>query len=132
MFQSFRFEGQEIFENSTSIKSWMLKSVSLFCIDICFPSSVNEEHSVHTRFCTHDLIMVNDLNDHPCTLKIMIALLASIYFFITCINSFITYYKNNLEILTVATVCLLTPHFATCFSPHMEGKRVISPWKYAS
>ena len=33
MFQDFRFEGYAIFENSTSIKLWLLKSVSLFYID---------------------------------------------------------------------------------------------------
>ena len=113
MFQSFRFDGQVIFENSTSIKSWSLKSMSLFYINIRFPSSVNEGHSVDTRFCTHDLIKGNDLNDHSCTQKIMIALHASIcscityinLFCITCINSFIAYHKNDLEILTVAMVC---------------------------
>ena len=52
--------------------------MSLFYIDICFSSSVNEGHSVDTQFCTHDLIKENDLNDHPCTLKIIIALHASI------------------------------------------------------
>ena len=60
MFQDFRFEGKEIFENSTSIKSWRLKLVSLFYIDIRFPSSVNEGHSVDTRFCDHDLIKEDD------------------------------------------------------------------------
>ena len=55
MFQDFRFNGWVIFENSTSIKS-----VSLFYIDIRFPSSVNEGHSVDTRFCTHDLIKEDD------------------------------------------------------------------------
>ena len=42
---------------------------------------------------------------NPCTTKIMIALHASIYSGITCIISFISYHKNDLEILTVATVC---------------------------
>ena len=60
MFQDFRFNGWVIFENSTSIKSWPPKSVSLFYIDIRFPSSVNERHSVDTRFCTHDLIKKDD------------------------------------------------------------------------
>ena len=60
MFQDFRFNGWVIFENSTSIKSWPPKSVSLFYIDIRFPSSVNEGHSVDTRFCTHDLIKKDD------------------------------------------------------------------------
>ena len=27
---------------------------------------------------------------------------------------------------------MLTPHFATHILPHMEGKRVILLWKYAS
>ena len=36
----------------------------------------NEIHIVDAQFCTHDLIKKNDLNDHPCTLKIMIALRA--------------------------------------------------------
>ena len=104
MFQGFRFEGQIIFENPTSIKSWPLKSASLFYIDICFLSSVNEGHFIDTQFCTHDLIKENDLNDHPCTPKIMIALHASIFSCITCVNSFIAYHKNDLEILTVITV----------------------------
>ena len=42
--------------------------------------------TVDTQFYTHDLIKENDLNDHPCTPKIMIALHASIYSCITCIN----------------------------------------------
>ena len=60
MFQDFRFEGYIIFENSTSIKSWLLKSVSMFYIDIHFPSTINEGHSVDTQFCTHDLIKEDD------------------------------------------------------------------------
>ena len=60
-----------------------------------------------TQFCTHDLIKENDLNDHPCTLKIIIALHASFCLCITCIMSFITYYKNDLKILTVATMFLV-------------------------
>ena len=69
MFQDFRFEGYVIFENSTSIKSWPLKSVSLFYIDIHFPSSVNKGHSVDQRFCTYDFIKEDDWNDHLCTQK---------------------------------------------------------------
>ena len=86
MFQSFRFKGKVIFENSTSIKSWSLKLMSLFYIDIRFSSSFNKGHSIDTQFCTHDLIKENDLNDHPCTPKIMIALHASIGSCIKCIN----------------------------------------------
>ena len=67
MFQDFRFEGYVIFENSTLIKSWPLKSVSLFYIDIRFPSSVSEGHSIDIRFCIHDLIKEDDWSDHPCT-----------------------------------------------------------------
>ena len=52
---------------------------------------------VDTRFCTHDLIKENDWNDHPYTPKNQD--------YITFINSFIAYHKNNLEILTVTTVC---------------------------
>ena len=63
---------------------------------------------VDTRFCTHDLIKENDWNDHSCTLKIMIALHASICSSITCINLFIAYHKNDFEILTVAIVCLVS------------------------
>ena len=37
--------------------------------------------------------------------KIMIALHASICSYITCINSIIAYNKNDLDILTIATVC---------------------------
>ena len=37
--------------------------------------------------------------------KIILALHASICLCITCINSFIAYHKNNLEILTVIMVC---------------------------
>ena len=40
--------------------------------------------------------------------KIMIALHASICLCITCINSFIAYTKNDLEILTVKMVCLVS------------------------
>ena len=83
MFQDFRFGGQVIFENSTLIKSWSLKSMSLFYIDICFSSFVNKGHSVDTQFCTHDLIKENDMNDHPCTLKN--------HDCITCINFFLHY-----------------------------------------
>ena len=108
MFQGFRLKGQVIFENPTSIKSRPLKSVSLFYIDIRFSSSINEGHFVDTQFCTHDLIKENDLNDHPCTPKIMIALNASIFSCITCINSFIAYHKNDLEILAVTTVFLVS------------------------
>ena len=78
--------------------------MSLFYIDIRFSSSVNEGHSVGTQFRTHDLMKENDLNDHPCTSKIMIALHASNLLCITCINSFIAYHKNDLEILTITTV----------------------------
>ena len=69
MFQDFRFESYVIFANSTLIKSWPLKSVSLFYIDIRFPSSANEGHSIDTRFCTHDLIKEDNWNDHSCTQK---------------------------------------------------------------
>ena len=51
-------------------------------------------HTVDTWFYTHDLIKEDDYNDHSCTLKIMIALHASIYSGITCINSFIAYHKK--------------------------------------
>ena len=37
--------------------------MSLFYIDIRFSSFVNEGHSVDTKFCTHNLIKENDLND---------------------------------------------------------------------
>ena len=40
--------------------------------------------------------------------KIMIALHTSICSCFTCINSFIAYHKNDLEILTVVTVCPIT------------------------
>ena len=46
--------------------------------------------------------MANDLNDHPCTPKIIISSHASFCLRITCINSFIEYHKNDLEILTIA------------------------------
>ena len=71
--------------------------MSLFYIDIRFPSSVNEGHSIDTQFCTHDLIKEDDWNDHLYTQKIVIALHALIFF--------IAYHKNDLEILTVATIC---------------------------
>ena len=61
--------------------------------------------SVNTQFCIHDLIKEDGWNDHPCTPKIMIALHASIFSCTTCINSFIAYHKNDLEILMVSTVC---------------------------
>ena len=59
---------------------------------------------VDTQFCTYDLIKENDLNDHPCTPKIILALHASTCLCITYINSFIAYHKNDLEILMVAMV----------------------------
>ena len=58
----------------------------MFYIDIHLSSSINEGHSVDAQFCTHDLINENDLNDHPRTLKIMIALHVSICSCITFIN----------------------------------------------
>ena len=67
-----------------------------------------EVFAIDTQFYTHDLIKENDLNDHPCTQKIMIALHASICSCITCINSFIAYHKNDLEILTIIMVCLVS------------------------
>ena len=72
----------------------------LFYIDIHFSSSINEEHLVDTRFCTHDLIKEDDWNDPSCTKKkkkIMIALHVSIHSFHII--------KNDLEILTVTTMC---------------------------
>ena len=54
---------------------------------------------VETRFCTHDLIKEDAWNDHSCTQK---------NDYITCINSFIACHKNDLEILTVTTVCLVS------------------------
>ena len=53
--------------------------MSLFYIDIRFPSIINEGHSVDTRFCIHDLIKEDDWNEHSCTQKIMIALHALIH-----------------------------------------------------
>ena len=41
---------------------------------------------------------------NPCTQKIIIALHGSFCLCIACINSFIAYHKNDLEILTVAAV----------------------------
>ena len=83
--------------------------MSLFYIDIHFSSFVNEGHSIDTQFCTHNLIKENDLNDqfmypknHNC-INFVLALHASFCLCITCINSFIAYHKNDLEILTVAT-----------------------------
>ena len=64
--------------------------------------------TVDTQFRTHDLIKENDLNDHPYTPKIMITLHESICLCITCINSFMAYHKNDLEILTVIMVCLVS------------------------
>ena len=60
MFQSFRFWGYVIFEKSTSIKLWLLKSVSFFYIDILFAISANEGNFVVTQFCTHNLILEDD------------------------------------------------------------------------
>ena len=56
--------------------------MSLFYIDIHFPSFVNEGHSADTQFCTHDLIKENDWNDHSYTPKIMSASHA-----LTCVHS---------------------------------------------
>ena len=55
------------------------------------------KHTVDTQFCTHDLIKENDLNNYPMYTKN--------HDCITCINSFIAYYKNDLAILTVTAVC---------------------------
>ena len=55
---------------------------------------------VDTRVCTHDLIKEDDWNDHSCTQKIVIALHA--------LNLFIAYSKNDLEILTIVTVCRIS------------------------
>ena len=74
MSQGSRFKGWEIFEISTSIKSWLLKLVSLFYIDIHFWSFVNEGHSVDTQFCTPNLTLGEDQNNHSKYPKIMIAL----------------------------------------------------------
>ena len=52
---------------------------------------------VDTRFCTHDLIKENDWNDYPYIPKN--------HDYITFINSFIAYHKNDLEILKIAMVC---------------------------
>ena len=82
--------------------------MSLFYVDIHFSSSLNEGHSINTQFCTHDLIKENDLNEHPCTLEIINALHASFCLCITCIISFIAYHKNDLEVLTVMTMCLVS------------------------
>ena len=56
--------------------------------------------TVDTRFCTHDLIKENDWNDHSYTPKN--------HDCITCINLFIAYHKNDLEILMVTTVYLVS------------------------
>ena len=55
---------------------------------------------VDTRFCTHDFIKEDEWNDHSCTKKIMIALHA--------LKLFIAYSKNDLEILTILTVCRIS------------------------
>ena len=52
---------------------------------------------VNTRFCTHDLIKENDWNDYPYIPKN--------HDYITFINSFIAYRKNDFEILMAKTVC---------------------------
>ena len=67
-----------------------------FYIDIRFTSSVNEGYSIDTQFCTHNLIKKDDQNDQSYT---------QIHDCIACINSFIAYHKNDLEILTVTKVC---------------------------
>ena len=89
------------FINHLCRKDWMRKIHTCHCSGI---RGHHISHSVDTRFFTHDLIMENDWNDHPCTPKIKIALHASICLCITCINSFIAYHKNDLEILTVVMV----------------------------
>jgi len=48
-------------------------SVSLFYIDICFPSSLNDGHSVDTQFCTHNLTLEDDQNNPSKYPKIIIA-----------------------------------------------------------
>ena len=97
MFLGFRFQGQVIFEKLALIKSWLIKSMSLFYINICFTSFINEGYFVDTRFCTHNLISENGQDDHLYTRKN--------HSCITCTNSFIAYHKNDLKVLTVVTIC---------------------------
>ena len=52
---------------------------------------------VDTQFFTHDLIKENDLNDQ--------FMYPKNHNYITCINSFISYHENDLEVLMVATIC---------------------------
>ena len=46
---------------------------------------LKDTYTVDSQFCTHHLIKENDLNDHLCTSKIMIALHTLICSCITCI-----------------------------------------------
>ena len=68
-----------------------------FYINIHFSSSINEGHSVDTQFCTHNLILEDDWNNHFKYPKN--------HSCISCIKSFITYNKNDLETLRIATIC---------------------------
>ena len=46
--------------------------MSLLYIDIRFSNSVNEGYSVDTQFCTNNLILKDDRNDHFMNPKIII------------------------------------------------------------
>ena len=90
---------------------WSKKMYCMF-----FSLFMNIYSLVDTQFCTHNLIKENDLNDqfmyhknHNCITSINLFLHYMHHFFlcIICINSFIAYHKNDLEILMVATVFLV-------------------------
>ena len=62
----------------------------------------NPKILVDTQFCTHNLILEDGQNDHSYTQK-----KKKNHSCITCIKLSIAYHKNDLEILIVATVCLI-------------------------
>ena len=55
------------------------------------------ERFVDTQFCTHNLILKDDYNDHSNYLKNQNC--------ISCIKSFIPYHKIDLEILMIVMIC---------------------------
>ena len=83
---------------------------------------------VDSQFCTHDLIKENDLNDqsmypknHNCITYVnlflhymrqfVLALHTLTCLCITCINSFIAYHKNDLEILMIAATVIKSDYW---------------------
>ena len=78
-FQNFLYLQAYLSISSFILNYWPSLFQNFVEIEFCYNKFVA---IVDTQFCTHDLIKENDLNDHPCTTKIMI---------VTCINLFLHY-----------------------------------------